>query len=117
MKCLHNKGMLSKGFTLIEVLAALTIISVFVAPLTLMFYKSHVNQRAYQKYYANQLLKKELNRAVVEKRIRKKTIKVSPVYQVVIEVEQQRGEILYQGRVYHKQKGLFTSFQVSRYEW
>ncbi len=56
-----------RGFTLVEILIALMLVSGFLVPLSGWLYKNHVNQRALDRFCALGLLEREMNRAFLER--------------------------------------------------
>ena len=82
------------------------------------FLKSGPNQAAYEKYYAVQSLKSQMQRAYLvgeTKKIRK-TIEKPRYLNINIEVEKHRNEIKYSGTVLNRKKKTITELVMTRYE-
>jgi prepilin-type N-terminal cleavage/methylation domain-containing protein len=106
------------GFTLLEVIVSLLICSIIITPLSLWFYRNHQNQLAWDKYYATQLLKKELHRAFLEKRDMKseEELQTSKYYKITIDVQSDKNETIYLGTVHDSRGTILSNLVISRYD-
>ena len=82
------------GFTLIEVLVALGIISVVLLPTSLWLYSSKTSRAALEKFHATQALEMQMNRAFLLRQDKNWNgdVKVPEFFRLEINVENKDGE-------------------------
>jgi prepilin-type N-terminal cleavage/methylation domain-containing protein len=108
----------SAGFTILEVLVALFIASAFLAPLSFWFYKSKLNQAAYEKYYCTQLLKSSMHKAFLKNKKKKITeqFMLPKKYTIVITATQDGEGTLYAGLIKNSKGFVLSSLIMGRYD-
>lgn len=106
-----------KGFTLLEVLIALALLTALAVPTGLWFYKSQLHQRAERRYYAHQVLEREMLKAYLEQEDKRHIVEIrEPRYlKVVVDVKKHKNEILYKGSVETRSGTALATLVMGRY--
>lgn len=68
----------SAGFTLVETVVAMLLVSVVALPASLWLYRSRANHAAWERFHAAQALERRMNRALLVRHVRDQGFQAGP---------------------------------------